>query len=173
MEGYLLERPVISYMPVSSEQSEDNLPNKLSHRVYSYEDLVDAAGKYTSGVLQANQTAELDALIEPYIMNKPSQTASDEIAERVDEYLSTASLNGNGVLNKLLGWGLAKGRSIKKRIDQANPRHKSNIAFDYHRFPVITLETVQGGVGRFGTLLNRFETVRASEIRQNVFLISP
>lgn len=173
MEGYLLERPVLSYMPVSSEQSEDNLPNQLSHRVYSYDDLIGAAREYISGARQAKQTADLDALIDPYILNRTERTASDEIAERVDEFLASGGMNGNSVLDRLVGWTSAKGRMIKKQIDRANPKHKSDLAFDYHRFPVIPLDQVKSGVGRLGSLLGRFDNVRASQIRENVFLISP
>ncbi len=173
MEGYMLERPVISYMPVSSEQSEDNLPNRLSHRVYTYDDLIDATKAYLSGKRQAKLTAALDELVEPYILCQEDRTASDEIADLLDHDLSARPVNGGALLDRLIGWGSAQGRLIKKRIDQANPQHKSNLAFDYHRFPVIPLSKVSGGVDRFRNLLGRFDNVRATELRQNVFLISP
>ncbi|MEM7425385.1 MAG: surface carbohydrate biosynthesis protein [Pseudomonadota bacterium] len=173
MEGYMLETPVVSYMPVSSQQSEENLPNKLSHRVYSYSDLIEATNSYLSGARQARQSAALDKLVEPYILCRDDRTASDEIAELVDEFLGSQSVNGQGSIDSLVGWGAAKMRTIKKRIDQANPKHKSNLAFDFHRFPIIQLEDVSTGVERFRTLLDRFDRVRASEVQQNIFLISP
>ncbi len=173
MEGYMLERPVISYMPVSSEQSEENLPNRLSHRIYGYDDLIQAMDGYLSGVKKPEMTTELDSLVDPYIISRDDRTASDEIAGIIDEFLAANPVNGTAALDKLIGWSSAKGRLIKKRIDQANPKHKSSVAFDLHRFPVIPASKVSDGVSRFQTLLDRFENVRTSEIQQNVFLVSP
>ena len=41
MEGYLLNRPVVGYQPVVSEENKTNLPNRLSHNVYSLEELLE------------------------------------------------------------------------------------------------------------------------------------
>ena len=47
-------------------------------------------------------TAELDGLVEPYIISG-DRTASDEIAELIDTFLSENPVNGTPALDKLIG----------------------------------------------------------------------
>lgn len=172
MEGYLLNKPVVSYQPVRSPQSDQNLPNQLSHQVYDYDALIEAVTGYTSGRAQAQACGELDALVTPYIANQDAVLASDEIASIIDEHEASGKLQGRSPPpQKLVGWASAKVRSAKKRRDWADPKHKSDLAFDQHRFPNIALASVEQGVERFGRLLSRFQNVGASQVHNKVFLI--
>lgn len=170
MEGYLLETPVLSYQPLTSEQSQENLPNQLSHKVYEYGELIAATKGYISGDLQAGRTDAKDALIEPYIQSRKDRLASEEISDIIDEFLTVGKMNGDSsVLDKLGGWAKAQARSVKKRVDWINPNHKSSVAFDRHRFPLLDVDAVEEGVVRFQELLGRFEGIGVSPVRENVF----
>ena len=173
MEGYLLEKPVISYQPVSSEESQTNLPNQLSHNVFAYDELLGAVRGYLSGELKAGQSAALDRLIEPYISSNDDQLASDLIADKIDDYFAASAVNGtHSLTSKALGWTKAKVRSAKKRIDWANPNHKSSQEFNRHRFPPLEAGAVRESVSRFQKLLGRFDGVSVSAVRDNVFMLS-
>ncbi|NNF77826.1 MAG: hypothetical protein HKN05_07325 [Rhizobiales bacterium] len=172
MEGYLLDTPVVSYQPVSSPQSEQNLPNQLSHRVYDLEALMAAVEGYVSGDLVLQKSDEIDALVTPYIACQEDELASDKIASIIDEHETTGKLGERSpVARRLVGWASAKLRAAKKRRDWADPRHKSDLAFDQHRFPDLSLPSVEQGVDRFQRLLTRFQGVGVSKVHDKVFLI--
>lgn len=172
LEGYMLEKPVLSYQPVTSEQAKQNLPNQLSHRVYNYDALISAARQYLAGELKAGQSPDRDALVDPIICDAPDRLASDQIADLIDEHFSGRQANGHAALSgKLSGWVKAKVRAAKKRMDWMNPNHKSSREFDLHRFPLMSADQVREGVGRFQKLLDRFDGVNVSPVRDNVFLL--
>ncbi len=172
MEGYLLNTPVVSYQPVSSPQSEQNLPNQLSHRVSDFEALVEAVRDYASGRVTHQQTEALDALVTPYISCHEGILASDKISAIIDEHESDGKLAGQASIpQKLVGWTTAKVRAAKKRRDWADPKHKSDLKFDQHRFPELPLESVAQGVARYRELLARFQGVEASRVQDKIFLI--
>ena len=123
-----------------------------------------------NGDVQAWRTDAKDVLIEPYIRSRKDRLASEEISDIIDEFLTAGTTNGDSsALDKLGGWAKAKIRSAKKRIDWINPNHKSSVAFDRHRFPLLEVDTVEEGVVRFQELLGRFEGIGVSPVRENVF----
>ena len=173
MESYLLDSPVISYQPVTSEQAAQNLPNQLSHKVYEFDTLIEEVESYVSGRRAAEKSDALDALITPYIDCQDGVLASDQISSIIDEHETGGALRTRApVHNKVIGWASAKVRAAKKRRDWANPNHKSDLTFDHHRFPPVPLADVEGGVDRFRRLLSRFGGVSASQVQDKVFLIT-
>ncbi len=172
MESYLLDNPVVSYQPVTSEQAAQNLPNQLSHKVYDFDTLMQVVEGYLAGNLAMQKSEALDALITPYIDSQEGVLASDQITEIIDEHEAGGTLRSRAsVQEKVLGWASAKMRAAKKRRDWANPNHKSNLTYDQHRFPQLPLSGVEQGVERFRRLLSRFEGVGASQVQDKVFLI--
>lgn len=172
MESYLLESPVVSYQPVTSEQAAQNLPNQLSHKVYDFDKLMEVVEGYVAGNLSLQTSADLDALITPYIDSQKEILASDQISNIIEEHEASGTLRSQApVHDKMIGWASAKVRAVKKRRDWANPNHKSNLTFDHHRFPQLPLSRVEQGVERFRELLSRFDGVGATQIQDKVFLI--
>ena len=51
VEAAVLDTPAVAYQPVVSEEFDDDLPNALSHRVFSIEELCDRADKIAGGTL--------------------------------------------------------------------------------------------------------------------------
>ena len=172
MESYLLDSPVISYQPVTSEQAAENLPNKLSHKVYDFDTLIEVVEEYVTGARALEKSAGLDALITPYIDSQEDRLASDQISRIIDEHEANGQLRTHSAVHeKVIGWASAKVRAAKKRRDWANPDHKSDLTFDGHRFPNLPLSDVSAGIERFRRLLSRFDGVQATQVQDKVFLI--
>ncbi len=176
MEGYLLGRPVLGYQPITSEESVEDLPNKLSHNVDNAEELLDLVRRYSSGELTPTRRDELDALIEPIVSSMDGPLASDQIADKIEESWQEGQLEDRSDgFGKIAGYSKARLRALKKQIDYRNPMHKSNLAYDLHRFPNLELAQVQFGVQRLGELLGRFADVEASSFGPSgrIFQIAP
>ncbi len=175
MEGYLLNRPVLGYQPVVSDESLDYLPNQLSHNVYGTDELLTLIDEYSTGKRQTARKPELDALVEPIVTSMDGPLASDQIADRIDEHWRNGQLHSQtGRGEKMLGTVKAQLRALKKQIDYRNPNHKSNRVYDRHRFPEMELTDVRDHISRFKDILNRFTDVDASTIgsSQRVFKIA-
>ncbi len=174
MESYLLGVPVVGYQPIETEESRANLPNRLSHNVHSFDELVTAINGFASGELHPRRSADLDALVEPIITSLDGPLASDRIAELVDRYLSNpANRREDDWVRSATGWVIANARATKKRIDYLNPYNKCDIAFDRHRFPLLSVDSVADRLQRFNAILGRFKGVHAEAQAENIFRIAP
>jgi hypothetical protein len=73
----------------------------------------------------------------------------------------------------LCGWfGATQRRFIKRSIMARIPEHRSNPAFQSHRFQGVSIDELRARVARFGRVLRRFEHVKAEPIAEHVFRIS-
>jgi len=58
-----------------------------------------------------------------------------------------------------------------KRINMRRPGHRNNLAYHAHRFPDISVEEIMRSVKRMGKLLNRFETIKVTQMSEHIFRI--
>ena len=158
MEGYLLNKPVLGYQPIESEESRENLPNKLSHNVADLGELIRLIQDYSSGSAQARRSDEFDALIDPIVTSMYGDLASDKIADKIEMHWRSGDLQQNPrALARAMGTAKAHVRKAKKQIDYRNPNHKSSLVYDRHRFPEMEPSEVSDRIGRLQRILGRFE----------------
>ncbi len=163
VEAYLLNRPVLGYQPVTTDASVEELPNKLSHNIFSSDELIETVSAYCSGQLKPSKRAELDELIDPIIGAMDGPLASDRIADKIEESLRAGVLDDqSGWNDKLVGNAKALIRAMKKQIDYRNPNHKSSLEYDRHRFPELSLSLVEDRLKRFREILGRFDNVQTT-----------
>ena len=152
MECYLLNKPVLGYQPIESEEGWNNLPNQLSHNVTNVDDLIELIGEYSTGAVQAKRREELDALIDPIMASMFGELASDKIADKIDMHWHSGELQVRPkALARAVGTAKAHIRKAKKHIDYKNPNHKSSLVYDRHRFPEMELAEVRDRIGRLKT----------------------
>ncbi|MEM8689523.1 MAG: surface carbohydrate biosynthesis protein, partial [Pseudomonadota bacterium] len=176
MEGYLLNKPVLGYQPIEFEEGWENLPNQLSHNVTDVDELIENIQEYSSGAAHARRRDELDALIEPVMSSMFGQLASDRIADKIEMHWRSGDLQQRQrTLARTLGTVKAHLRKAKKHIDYKNPRHKSSLAYDRHRFPEMELSEVRDRIGRLQRILGRFEGLDVASFASSgrIFKIVP
>jgi hypothetical protein len=165
VEGALLDRPVVAFMPIASELYDDHLPNSLSHRVTTLDELVDIVRAVLDGRIGAYAGDERRKIIEHYLEGLTGPLASDRIAD---------VLAGAGRLDALperpnalafaRGWLHNAGRTGVKLVNRRRPGHRGGAA--YHD------ADLQARIARMGDLLDRFDRVRVRERSPYLFDIT-
>jgi len=174
VESYLLERPVISFLPVASERLDSPITNAMSHPAHSCDELISILREITAGERGVREGSEQRALIRHHIAAMDGRLASDRIVDALESVeLSDARPAHRGPVRFTRAWAHANLRSAEKFVRSLIPGNKNNAAYQEQRFPRLSLETVRARVDRFAELLARFEKLEVSERDPNIFEIRP
>lgn len=172
VEAAILGTPAVAYQPVTSEEFDDDLPNSLSHRAYSVDELC-----LTIRAMVAGELGALDHSVHRKILDKHIAALDGPLAaDRMVAVLEAAGYNKNqppavSSSDHIRGWLNTKMRTLRKRINMRRPGHRNNAAFHDHRFPAISVEEIRERIGRLGQLLNRFERIRVEQHSKHIFTI--
>ncbi|MFC2054360.1 surface carbohydrate biosynthesis protein [Chloroflexota bacterium] len=189
IQGFLLDKPGITYMPIQSDQFDYYIPNALSIMTTSMNELVSTSANLIKnpnyfGPVDRNlkmQIAEhyitgitgsfasdrilntLETLeIEPNNYNKKAPGSTDKIKYN-PEPGNRASLI-DGFINKLFG---------KINETKLSETQKTKLAYSRQKFPGLRLEEVQTRITRLKSITNRFERIQIHQISNNLFFIQP
>ena len=172
VEAYLLERPVIAYLPVRNEAFEGELSNKLADWALNREELLQLVERYVSEGASVKADAARQALAAQHIAALDGELAADRIVKLLQTIpLSQRSLvetayqhmhrlkrlRGRISLGKLLGQGLPGVG------DEAADKHKRQ------KFPGVELNEIHDSLQKFQTLLQRFSGIQVTQIDKNLF----
>jgi hypothetical protein len=170
VESYLLERPVISFLPIASERLDSPITNAMSHPAHSSNELISILREITTGARGVREGSEQRALIDHHIAAMDGPLASDRIVGALE------SVERSNVRPARRGWGRyarawshANLRRAEKFVRSQIPADKNNPAYQEQRFPKLLLEEVRARLDRFAELLGRFEKLEVSELHRNIF----
>ena len=173
LEAFLLGRPAISFEPKDVYPGEENLPNFLSCRARSQQELF----ALISQCLETNQPLpQTDAQwkeISRFIGATNGPFASEQIAQHIRE-LSQRDCNGllSSPMSRFSGKFLSRLRKMEKDLRYLWPGHKSSKAYNIHRYPGLKLGEVQSRVASFAKITGKFETLSVNHCREHIFLIT-
>jgi hypothetical protein len=172
IESAVLDTPGVSYQPVTSKQFDDDLPNSLSHRAFSDEELCSTVRAIVTGELGAVDYSARRKILDQHIAALDGPLAADRMVAvlAAGEYAKRQP-PAAPVRDYIEGWLHTKVRTMIKRINMRRPGHRNNAAFHDHRFPAISVDEIMGRIARLGRLLNRFENVRVEELSKHIFTI--
>jgi len=189
IQGFLLDKPGITYMPIQSDQFDYYIPNALSIMTTSLNELVSVSAKIINdpnyfGPVDRNlkmQIAEhyitgisglfasdrilntLDTLdIEPAIYNKKALGSTYKIRNNPEPKNRTSLIDG--FINKLFG------KINKTKLSETQ---KTQLAYSRQKFPGLRLEEVQTRITRLKSITNRFARIQIHQIGNNLFFIQP
>jgi hypothetical protein len=170
VESAVLDTPAIAFQPIASAEFDDDLPNSLSRRAYSVDELCSTVRAVTSGKLGPLDQTQRRKILDQHIAGLDGPLAAD----RMVAVLETAGYDCTPPppappSQFVRGWLHNNVRTLVKRINMRRPGHRNNIAFHDHRFPRITVDEIMKRVERLGKLLNRFETVRVEQRSKHIF----
>lgn len=172
VESAVVGTPVIAYQPARDDQFDFPLPNSLSHRASTAEQVLNLARAVVDGRLGALSSSERAAILERHLNSLRGPLAVDRIMQALEEagYLDGRPARPN--LGRFLRtWVAANTRTAAKLAKMLRPDHRNSWKFHAHRFPGITAQELQDRIGRFGRLLGRFGDLRARPVLQHVFRI--
>ncbi len=172
VEAYLLERPVIAYLPVRDEAFEGELSNRLSDWALTSDELRHHIGRYVSNGDSVRPNAERQALAAQHIAALDGDLAADRIVRLLQTIpLSRRSLTET-VYQQLQGLKRFRrkfslrtllGHNTHKTQDDMAERHKQQ------KFPGADLNELQESLHTFQTLLQRFADIEILQIDDKLF----
>jgi surface carbohydrate biosynthesis protein len=170
VESYLLQRPVISFLPITSERLDSPITNAMSHPAHSCDELISILREIATGERGGREGSEQRALIDYHIAAMDGPLASDRIVDALESVeRGDVRPAHRGWIRYARAWSHANLRRAEKFVRSQIPADKNNPAYQEQRFPKIPLEVVRARVDRFAELLGRFEKLEVAELHSNIF----
>lgn len=180
IQGYLLDKPVIAYMPTLSEQFDFYLPNAISQRAASPQEVISAIQGFLTEP-SSSHPEDMRARIqvaEQYISAMSGHFATERILSLLEtlpvepqpyhppehDPLATGSSNQPGVLTGLY-------QDLKRRVSQARlPKaQKIQLAYARQKFQGISLDEVQKRFLKLQVAARHFTGIRVHQHGENNF----
>ena len=177
VEAYMMGVPAVSYRATVNEDYDYGfyiLPNKMSHQCFNFDQLKDLLLQILGGELGAADGDERRALIGHYLASQEGPLACErmvDVLETIDEDFSTAPRKS--LKNKLERWVVTRGLHLAKGIKSSLPGSHNRPEFQRHRFPEISLETLEAKLQRFQQLLGDNTAVKIEKVTDVIFNVRP
>lgn len=188
IQGFLLDKPVITYMSIQSDQFDFTLPNAVSIKTINPDEILSAIDHITAhpdlGDL-ADRTAQMQ-IAEQYMtaitgsfaadriidtletMNVEPDFYPEKVAEPVDEPITQAKPGRSNSLRSFIG--NLRNRNAESKLSKAE---KIQLAYARQKFPGISLEDVETRISRLREITNRFGNIHVNQLGSNSYCILP
>ena len=177
VEAHMLGVPAVSYRAAVNEDYDYGfyiLPNKMSHQCFNFDELKNLLQQILCGELGAADGNERRALIGNYLASQEGPLACErmvDVLEKIDKDFSTAPRKS--LKNRLERWFVSRGLHLAKAIKSSLPGSHNRPEFQRHRFPEISLETIQAKLLRFRQLLGSTADPKVEKVTDVIFNIRP
>jgi surface carbohydrate biosynthesis protein len=177
VEAYMMGVPAVTYMATRNEYYDDGyyrLPNTVSHRCYSFEELRETLAKIFAGEIGPADGDEHQDLINYYLEAREGSLACERIVDTLEDII-----NGNPQLpepplfDQLIGRYRANWRRAVKWCKSHLPDSKYRPEFQRHRFPGLSLDKLESRIYRFQKLLGDTRGLDVEQISDYTFRIAP
>lgn len=164
VEGYVMGRPVVAYVPFDDARFDPQLPMSLSFRCATADDLVDAVGKVLSGVplLDSRDSDEMHKLARGFIANIDGPLAVDRILDS----LETLDIPPGRL--RLPAGGVAQ--RVREIAHSLLDRDKGS--YGKQKFPGLSAEEMRQSVSNLARVSGRFSGVRVVPVARDVFCLT-
>ena len=176
VEAYAMKIPALSYRKTVNEYYDNEfyrLPNLLSHQCFNFEELSSSIEKIYAGVLDTAFNKERQSVIDHYLAAQNGSLACERIVDVLDEMRQGFSdLPNPDFLDWLEGWSTATGRRLQKWIWSHLPNNYTREEFQRHRFPGISVDSLNEKIARIQRILGHDEKLKIEQLSDVLFLIS-
>ena len=188
IQGFLLDKPVITYMPIQSDQFDFALPNAVSTKTTSPDEILSAIDYITTHPDSndlANRAAQMQ-IAEQYMTAITGAFAADRIIDSLEtldvepdfcpqkaaEPFDTTNKQEATVTTSTFRNFLRnlRDRNSESKLSQAE---KIQLAYARQKFPGISLEDVQTRIFRLREITNRFGNIQVNQLGTNSYCILP
>lgn len=170
LESALLDKPVIAYMPISSDIHDWHLPNSVSHKAVSLDALTSMVQGHLDATARLAVTTEQRAALDPFVRYDADSLCSDAIVATLDQLDQAHQLAPNG-------WTVTKARTRAKlrAIEKAARALLPNdIYAKWHQdkhFPDFTEEDIRLRLKALAKATGRFEHVEVTRFKKKLFRV--
>ena len=172
IEAAVLGTPAISYQPVVSDAYDDDLPNSLSHRTFSIDELCGKVAAVLDGQQGALEDETRRSILDQHIAALDGALAAERMVDVLEDGGYHERRPDPAPLTRYArGWIHNTLRTAVKQINMRRPGHRNNLAFHAHRFPDISVDQIMERIERMGGLLGRFKSVRVEPHSKHIFSI--
>jgi hypothetical protein len=170
VEAAVLRKPALSYMPVTSETFDYPLPNALSHRAGSEDDVREKLTAMVDGRLGEIDDGVRERVLDRHLASTEGPLAVDRVVDTLLAAGYAERTPPRPPLHRLaLGWVGTNIRTGVKLFNMRRRNHRNSAAYHAHRFPEISAADLEERVQRFRRLLGRFGDVRIERRSRFVF----
>lgn len=174
VEAAVLEKPAVTWQPVTSEEFDYHLPNRLSHRAFTLAELREQLAAVLDGQSGLVAAAERQRILARHLASTEGPLAADRVMDVLLEAgYPSRSPAAPPPGRRARAWLGANGRTLLKRVNMLRPNHRNSAAYHAHRFPEISVGELRARVRRLGELLGRFDNLRIERSSRFLFRVLP
>jgi surface carbohydrate biosynthesis protein len=174
VEAFVMNVPAISYRATANDYYDFGfyeLPNRVSHQCFDFEDLRTTLEKILSGEFG---TTDGDSLIDHYLAARSGPMACERIVAVLEGIMTGRFRLPEPTLKDRMGGRLrATTRRLKKRFKSYLPNSHYRTEFHLHRYPGTTLASVRERVLRIKQTLGDSTELKVNQISNEIFQIGP
>lgn len=176
IEAYIMGVPAVTYQADSNREYDDGfyrLPNFLSHRCFTFEELLATLKKIISNELGAADGEERKALIGHYLTAQNGSLACRRIVDVIEQIMKDRPELPKPALRKRMhGRYLAAKRRAVKRHKSHLPGSKYRPEFQRYRYPGLSLEDLRKRIAMFEDLIGERGELAVKQLFKHIFRIS-
>ena len=174
VEATLLDRPSVAYRPVHSETYDYALPNALSHNAEDVAGVCRYIGEILDGQRQLIDDERKQALYARHLCATDGALAGERIVDKLDALgYAERRFAPSSALRAATAKLKSQVRETLKRRNMKKADHWASSRYEAHRFPGVTLETLNSSVQRFADYEPAFGQLRVAAHGDALFRIDP
>jgi surface carbohydrate biosynthesis protein len=174
VEAFVMNVPAISYRATANDYYDYGfyeLPNRLSHQCFGFEEMLETLEKILSGELG---TIDGSALIDHYLAATTGPMACERIVDVLEQISTDRGLSSApSFKTRLDGRTRATMRRFSKLVKSYLPDSHNRTEFHRHRYPGIPLASVRERVFRIKDSLGDRTEISIDQISNEIFQIAP
>jgi len=177
VEAFVMRVPAISYRSTVNDYYDYGfyqLPNRLSHQCFDFEELQTTLRRILAGEIGATDGNESHVLIDHHLAATSGSLSCERIVEVIEKITADRSRLPEPTLKDQLDGRLrATTRRLVKRFLSYLPDSHNRPEFHRHRYPGISLDEVRERVLRIKKTLGDSRELKVDQISSEIFQIGP
>ena len=177
VEAYAMGVPAITYRKSVNEYYDNGfyrLPNLLSHQCFNFEELRLTVEKILGGELGGSDEDKQQSILGRYLTAQDGALACERIVDVLEKMMNDRSeFPKPDLLDRFEGWSVANGRRLVKGLLSYLPNTHNRPEFQRHRFPGISLGTLNNKIERIQRILKDTVRLKVEQLNDVLFRISP
>lgn len=170
VESYILDRPVIAYEPSRHEVLNLDLPNSLSVRCQTVDEVIAQVGQVLYHGYENNRSTERTAILNHFVSALDGPFASNRILDLVDRDLNLGSVP---IMDRIRGEVCIRKRRWSKQLKTRCGLVRHAHGFKQQRFPEIAKSDLLRRCQKLGRLAGLDGSVQIDMVRPDIFAIKP
>ena len=170
VEGYILEKPVVAYVPVpSGDDFAIDPPNSVSDIATTIDVLVDKVGAILAGNGPCVNDDRRSALLSRFIASLDGDFAAQRIVDHVDRRVQPKPLQPH---RRMMGTAAARVRQLTTNIKSVRKTGRFSAGFKQQRFPEVTLARLRENAASLAALGGLSRTPTVQQISPDLFYVT-